>query len=74
MSADRLASGLARLLSRSRSSGESYNLLLSRFAIERLLYRLSMSPHAGGFVRNGALPEGREDYHPQHRKGTTVQS
>lgn len=55
MSADRSASALARLLNRSRSTGENYNRLLSRFAIERLLYRLSVSPHAGGFVLKGAL-------------------
>jgi hypothetical protein len=55
MSADRSASVLARLLNRSRSTGENYNLLLSRFAIERLLYRLSVSPHAGSFVLKGAL-------------------
>jgi hypothetical protein len=52
---DRSASVLARLLNRSRATGENYNLLLSRFAIERLLYRLSVSPHAGGFVLKGAL-------------------
>jgi hypothetical protein len=55
MSADRSASVLARLLNRSRSTGENYNLLLSRFAIERLLYRLSVSPYAGSFVLKGAL-------------------
>jgi hypothetical protein len=55
MSADRSASVLARLLNRSRNTGENYNLLLSRFAIERLLYRLSVSPHAGSFVLKGAL-------------------
>lgn len=44
MSADRSASVLARLLNRSRSTGENYNLLLSRFVIERLLYRLSSLP------------------------------
>ena len=55
MSADRSASVLARLLNRSRSTGENYNLLLSRFAIERLLYRLSVSPHTGSFVLKGAL-------------------
>ena len=32
MSVDRSASVLARLLNRSGSSGENYNLLLSRFA------------------------------------------
>ncbi len=55
MSADRSASVLARLLNRSRSTGENYHLLLTRFAIERLLYRLSVSPHAGNFVLKGAL-------------------
>ena len=55
MSADRAASVLARLLNRSRSTGENYNLLLSRFAIERLLFRLSVSPHASTFVLKGAL-------------------
>ncbi len=55
MSADRSASVLARLLNRSRGTGENYNLLLSRFAIERLLHRLSVSPHASSFVLKGAL-------------------
>lgn len=55
MNADRAASVLTRLLNRSRSMGENYNLLLSRFVIERLLFRLSVSPHAGSFVLKGAL-------------------
>lgn len=55
MSANRAASALARLLNRSRSTGENYNLLLSRFVMERLLFRLSVSPHAGSFVLKGAL-------------------
>lgn len=55
MTADRAASVLARLLNRSRSTGENYNLLLSRFVIERLLFRLSVSPHASNFVLKGAL-------------------
>ncbi len=55
MSADRAASALARLLNRSRSTGENYNLLLTRFVMERLLFRLSVSPHAGSFVLKGAL-------------------
>jgi hypothetical protein len=42
------------LTNRSRSTGENYNLLLSRFVIERLLYRLSVSPHDGGYVLTGA--------------------
>lgn len=55
MNADRSASVLARLLNRSRDTGENYNLLLSRFVIERLLYRLSQSRHANNFVLKGAL-------------------
>lgn len=55
MKPDRSASVLARLLNRSRSTGENYNLLLSRFVIERLLYRLSISEHANNFVLKGAL-------------------
>lgn len=55
MYADWSASAFARLLNRSRSTGENYNLLLSRFAIERLLYGLSVSPHADSLVLKGAL-------------------
>ena len=44
-----------RLLNRSREAGEDYNLLLARYGNERLLYRLSVSPHAGRFVLKGAL-------------------
>ena len=44
-----------RLLNRSREAGEDYNLLLTRYANEWLLYRLSVSPHAGQFVLKGAL-------------------
>lgn len=46
-SAARSALVLVRLLNWSRSTGENYNLLLSRFGIERLLYWISVSPHAG---------------------------
>lgn len=31
------------------------NVVLSRFAVERFLYRLSRSPHAERFVLKGAL-------------------
>ena len=44
-----------RLLNRSRDKGEDYNLLLTRFAVERLLYRLSQSEHADAFVLKGAM-------------------
>lgn len=35
--------------------GEMFNLVLTRYALERLLYRLSISPHADQFVLKGAL-------------------
>lgn len=44
-----------RLLNRSREAGEDYNLLLTRYASERLLYRLSQSEHANDFVLKGAM-------------------
>lgn len=44
-----------RLLNRARESGQSFNHLLQHFAMERFLYRLSKSEHAGGFVLKGAL-------------------
>lgn len=44
-----------RLLNRSRETGEDYNLLLTRYAVERLLYRLSQSEHVDTFVLKGAM-------------------
>jgi predicted nucleotidyltransferase component of viral defense system len=44
-----------RLLNLSRDRGEDFNLTLTRYAIERLLYRLSVSPYAELFVLKGAL-------------------
>ena len=35
-----------RLLNRARETGRPFNELLQYFAMERLLYRLSVSPHA----------------------------
>jgi len=49
------ASVRQRLLNRSRETGEDYNLLLTRFGNERLLYRIGASPHAERFVLKGAL-------------------
>lgn len=48
------ASVRQRLLDLSRNSGEDYHLTLIRFATERLLYRLSVSPYANQFVLKGA--------------------
>lgn len=44
-----------RLLNMSRSTGEDFQLLLTRYAVERLLYRLGESEHASGFVLKGAM-------------------
>lgn len=39
----------ARLLSLSQANGQTFDLVLIRFAIERLLYRLSLSRHVQRF-------------------------
>jgi predicted nucleotidyltransferase component of viral defense system len=44
-----------RLVRHARNLGVDPNLVLTRFAIERFLYRLSRSPHAERFVLKGAL-------------------
>ncbi len=49
------ASAKQRLLNLSRKTGEDFQLLLTRYAIERLLARLCASPHAGQFVLKGAV-------------------
>lgn len=49
------ASVRARLLRIAQSSGQTFELVLTRYALERLLYRLSVSPHAGRFVLKGAM-------------------
>ena len=48
------ASVQARLLARSRAEREDFQLVLVRYAGERLLYRLSRSAHAARFVLKGA--------------------
>ncbi len=49
------ASVRARLLQLGKASGQSFDLVLTRFALERLLFRISQSPHAGRFVLKGAM-------------------
>ena len=49
------ASVRARLLQVSKASGQTFDLILTRFALERLLFRLSQSPHADRFVLKGAM-------------------
>jgi hypothetical protein len=44
-----------RLARHAKEIGVDPNLVLTRFAIERFLYRLSLSPHAERFVLKGGL-------------------
>ena len=53
--ADSAASVRARLLNLSRSRHVEFQLVLSDFAIERLLYRLSVSEYSDRFVLKGAM-------------------
>lgn len=55
MTRDRAASVRARLLNVAKATGTDFNLVLVRFALERLLFRLSTSAHADRFVLKGAL-------------------
>lgn len=55
MTANLSASVLARLLTLAKQRGDDYNLLLSRFAMERFLARISASSHADRFLLKGAL-------------------
>jgi nucleotidyltransferase AbiEii toxin of type IV toxin-antitoxin system len=49
------ASVKARLLALAGRRNESFNLLVGRFGVERLLYRLSQSRHADRFLLKGAM-------------------
>lgn len=44
-----------RLLNIARAEGRAFDVLLVRFALERLLYRLSISNHRGQFVLKGGM-------------------
>jgi len=48
------ASVRARLLGLARQRGDDFQLLLTRYVNERLLYRLGRSPHGSRFVLKGA--------------------
>ncbi len=49
------ASVYAPLLAQARQSGQEFQLLLMRYGLERLLYRLSQSGHRDEFVMKGAM-------------------
>ena len=49
------ASVKQRLMNYAREKGDDFNALLNRYAMERLLFRLSSSSHAGDFYLKGAM-------------------
>ncbi|MDR3511054.1 MAG: nucleotidyl transferase AbiEii/AbiGii toxin family protein [Caulobacteraceae bacterium] len=49
------ASARVRLTQRARERRENAQLVMTRYAIERLLYRLSLSAFRGAFVLKGAM-------------------
>ena len=59
MSAENLknvaASVRQRLLNRAREDNQEFQLVLTRYALERLIFRLSLSPYAEKFVLKGAM-------------------
>lgn len=55
MSPNVAASVRSRLLNVAKAQGADFNQVLVRFALERLLYRLSRSQHADRFLLKGAL-------------------
>src|SRR5574337_1884093 len=55
MNKDIAASVRARLLNLAKAQGVDFNQVLVRFALERILYRLSQSAHADRFLLKGAL-------------------
>ncbi len=56
MSGSNLAASIqARLLNKAKSENRDYTQLLRRYGMERLLYRISISPHGESFLLKGAL-------------------
>ncbi len=55
MTKDLAASVRARLLNLAKAEGSDFNGVLVRYALERLLYRMSRSAHADNFLLKGAL-------------------
>lgn len=52
---NRAASIRDRLLNKARAEKRDYNLMLTRYALERLIYRISISPYRDQFLLKGAL-------------------
>lgn len=55
MSENRAASVRARLLNYSRQTKQEFNRVLTKYALERFLYRIGVSSYADSFLLKGAL-------------------
>jgi hypothetical protein len=55
MSRNLAASIRARLKQRANVTKQDFNLTLTHYGLERLLYRLSISPHSSNYLLKGAL-------------------
>ena len=55
MTVNRAASIRARLKQHADVSKQDFNLVLTRYCLERMLYRLSISDYAGNYLLKGAL-------------------
>lgn len=55
MSRNLAASIRARLKQRADAAQQDFNLTLTHYGLERLLYRLSISEYASNFLLKGAL-------------------
>ena len=53
--ADMAASVRQRLLNLARSRNEDFGLILTKYALERVHYRMSQSDHSSTFILKGAL-------------------
>ena len=49
------ASVRARLLAKAKSGNQDFSLVLTRYGLERMLYRLSVSSSKDNFLLKGAL-------------------
>jgi Nucleotidyl transferase AbiEii toxin, Type IV TA system len=49
------ASVRSRLLNLAREKGQPFDLLITRYALERVLYRLSLSAYRDRFALKGAM-------------------
>jgi hypothetical protein len=60
-----------RLLDKARAENLDFNLLLTRYALERMLYRLSISTQHDQFLLKGALLFGRGSISPASSRNPT---